>query len=80
LASPLSAAMGNTKLMEMHGLNHDLEHRVAGLLANRYGDGTLYLSKAGASGLLDLAIRSGFVSDEGFVTRKGRALLARTGH
>ena len=72
--------MRNTKLMEIQGLSFDLEHRVAGLLANRYGDGTLYLSKASANGLLDLAIKSGFVSDEGFVTRKGRALLARTGH
>ncbi len=72
--------MGNTKLMELQGLNHDLERRVAGLLANRYGDGTLYLSQADAKGLLDLAIQRGFVSDEGFVTRQGRAFLARTGH
>ena len=72
--------MGDTQLMNRQGLNHDLEHRVAGLLANRYGDGTLYLSQVGASALLDLAIQGGFVSDEGFVTRKGRVLLARTGH
>ena len=50
------------------------------MLSNRYGDGTLYLSNASERGLLDMAIQGGFVSDEGFVTRKGRALLARTGH
>ncbi len=74
------AADSKTKLMNANGLDQDLEHRVAGLLSNRYGDGTLYLPKAGERGLLDMAIQSGFVSDEGFVTRKGRALLARTGH
>ncbi len=74
------AADSKTKLMNANGLDQDLEHRVVGLLSNRYGDGTLYLSRAGERGLLDMAIQGGFVSDEGFVTRKGRALLARTGH
>ena len=74
------AADSKTKLMNANGLDQDLEHRVAGLLSNRYGDGTLYLSNASERGLLDMAIQGGFVSDEGFVTRKGRALLARTGH
>ncbi len=74
------AVDSKAKLMNANGLDQDLEHRVAELLSNRYGDGTLYLSKAGERGLLDMAIQGGFVSDEGFVTRKGRALLARTGH
>jgi len=68
------------KQMSRQGLTQNLEQQVAGLLANRYGDGTLYLVNAGERGLLDIAIQRGFVSEEGFVTRKGRALLARTGH
>jgi hypothetical protein len=64
----------------MQGTKQDLERQVAGLLANRYGDGTLYLARTGERGLLNIAIQRGFVSEEGFVTRKGRALLARTGH
>jgi len=66
--------------MSAHSLNQDLELQVAGLLANRYGDGTLYFARNGERGLLDIAIQRGFVSEEGFVTRKGRALLARMGH
>jgi hypothetical protein len=58
----------------------ELESRLAGLLANRYGDGTVYLPREGTEGLLDLALRTGLVSEEGFVTRKGRAFLARFGH
>ncbi|MGE0373578.1 MAG: hypothetical protein AB7N24_23735 [Dehalococcoidia bacterium] len=66
--------------MSAQGTNQELERQLAGLLANRFGDGTLYLARAGHRGLLDIAIRRGLVSEEGFVTRKGRALLARSGH
>lgn len=66
--------------MTVQSAGVDWEIRLAGLLANRYGDGTLYLARNGERSLLDLAIQRGFVSEEGFVTRKGRALLARTGH
>jgi len=58
----------------------ELESRLAGLLAKRYGDGTVYLPREGVEGLLDIAVRTGRVSEEGFVTRKGRELLARFGH
>lgn len=57
-----------------------LEHSLAGLLANRYGDGTVYVPRQGTRGLLDIALRFGLVSEEGFVTREGRALLARHGY
>lgn len=66
--------------MNVNQAAQELEGRLAGLLAHRYGDGTVYLPRAGIDGLFDIAVRSGLVSDEGFVTRKGRALLARHGH
>ena len=66
--------------MSMHQAPQELEDRLAGLLAHRYGDGTVYLPRTGTEGLFDIAVRAGLVSEEGFVTRKGRALLARHGH
>ncbi len=52
---------------------------IARLLANRYGDGGIYLPRSnGMKKTLRTAIDAGFVSADGFVTRKGRALLARS--
>lgn len=47
------------------------------LLAHRYGDGLVYLREDGERLLLDKAMGLGFVSAEGYLTPKGRALLAR---
>jgi hypothetical protein len=46
------------------------------LLAHHYGDGCIYLPKSMNSGVLQDAKRQGFVSDDGFLTRKGRNFLA----
>jgi hypothetical protein len=46
------------------------------LLAHRYGDGRIYLPKSMNSGVLRDAMRRGLVSEEGFLTRKGRDFLA----
>lgn len=46
------------------------------LLAHRYGDGLIYLPRTMNSGVLRDAVRQGFVSEEGFLTRKGRTFLA----
>ena len=53
------------------------ETAIARLLDHRYGDGIVYEPRQSQRGLLQAAIAGGFVSEEGFVTRKGRALLAR---
>lgn len=54
------------------------ESAIAKLLDHRYGDGIVYEPRDHTRrGLLQAAIAGGFVSEEGFVTRKGRALLAR---
>jgi hypothetical protein len=47
------------------------------LLTHRYGDGFIYLPKSQNSNVLQDAVSQGFVSEEGFLTRKGRHYLAR---
>ena len=56
---------------------NQFEAAMARLLDHRYGDGVVYEPRQQSRGLLQAAIAGGFVSEEGFVTRKGRALLAR---
>lgn len=53
------------------------ENQIAALLQCRFGDGMVYLSRHLPSTLLDVAIRCGFVDAEGYLTRRGRTLLAR---
>lgn len=53
------------------------EDAIARLLNRRFGDGCIYLPKHGPTGLFQLAIECGYVSEDGYVTRKGRALLTR---
>jgi len=53
------------------------ESAIAKLLDHRYGDGIVYEPRHNSRGLLQAAIAGGFISEEGYVTRKGRALLAR---
>lgn len=52
------------------------ESAIAQLLNHRYGDGRVYIPRDQPAQLLHKAIAAGFVSEEGYVTRKGRALLA----
>ena len=51
---------------------------MAKLLSNRYGDGLIYLPKTAHAGTLRDAIKAGFVSEDGYLTRKGRNFLAQT--
>jgi hypothetical protein len=60
-------------------LDSTWEHAVARLLAHHYGDGGVYIPRHNSgSEALQVAVASGFVSDDGFITRKGRTLLARS--
>jgi hypothetical protein len=58
---------------------NESEQKIASLLASRYGDGVVYIPRNGAKSLFFDAMANGFISEDGFVTRKGRALLARAG-
>jgi hypothetical protein len=63
--------------MQTMQANPDKQGRpLAELLRNRYGDGQIYLPKSMSSGVLRDAVDQGFVSEEGYLTRKGRNFLA----
>ena len=53
------------------------EQQIANLLEYRYGDGLVYLPKNFPNYLYSLAKNLGFIDPEGYLTRKGRTLLAR---
>lgn len=53
------------------------ENQIAMILHYRYGDGTVYLPKHRPSSMYSEAKSRGFIDAEGYVTRKGRALIAR---
>jgi hypothetical protein len=55
------------------------ERELVNVLLHRYGDGTVYQPK-GASVDAFLSCRHlGFISDDGFITRQGRVLIATHG-
>lgn len=53
------------------------ESEIAALLQCRFGDGMAYLPRQWQSRLLEIATRFGFVDTEGYLTRRGRKLMAR---
>jgi len=56
------------------------EDAIAGLLKRSYRGGCIHFPRISAyapSALLKLAIERGFMSEDGYVTRKGRTLLTR---
>ena len=57
--------------------DQELEPEIARILEHRYGDGMVYLPKQLPETLLNLAKNRGFIDQEGYLTRKGRGLLAK---
>ena len=53
------------------------EESIAAELAHRFGLGLAIRSRKNPASLLQAALEGGFLDDEGYLTRKGRALLAR---
>lgn len=53
------------------------ETEIVRLLNNRFGDGVVYLSRNMPRRLYQLAMKKGLISEEGYITRKGRTLLAQ---
>lgn len=66
----MDLALGNNTI----GTN---EYQIAQLLEFRFGDGLVYLPKNRPKQLYSLAKEKGFIDREGYLTRKGRTLLAR---
>jgi len=58
-------------------LEQDMESDIAKALEYRYGDGLVYLPKHQPESLFKMAATKGFVDQEGYLTRKGRSLLAK---
>ena len=54
-----------------------VESDIAEALQYRYGDGLVYLPKNQPETLYKVAATRGFVDQEGYLTRKGRNLLAK---
>jgi len=54
-----------------------VETQMVEVLRNRYGDGNIYLPQGVSRQVLAKAVELGYLSEEGYVTRKGRMLLAR---
>ena len=57
--------------------DQNLESDIAKVLECRYGDGLVYLSKQQPDSLFKMAKTKGFIDPEGYLTRKGRILLAK---
>ena len=53
------------------------EAQIAAILEHHYGDGLVYLPRHKPNSLYSLAMKSGYIDTEGYMTRKGRALLAQ---
>lgn len=49
---------------------------IARMLAYRYGDGTVYLPQGSSRQLYHAGMLLGYISEDGFITRRGRELLA----
>ncbi len=58
-------------------LERDIESDIVKVLEHRYGDGLVYLPKHQPESIFKMAKIKGFVDQEGYLTRKGRTLLAR---
>lgn len=58
-------------------LDQEMESDIAKVLEHRYGDGLVYLPKHQPESLYKLAANEGFVDQEGYLTRKGRSLIAK---
>lgn len=56
------------------------ELKIADVLNNRYGDGTVYVPANDDHYDYSLAKTKGFISDEGYITSKGKTLVSKYVH
>ncbi|MAS82416.1 MAG: hypothetical protein CMF45_06985 [Legionellales bacterium] len=57
--------------------DQSLESDIVRVLEHRYGDGLIYLPQHQPEGLFKIAKSEGFIDSEGYLTRKGRNLIAK---
>jgi hypothetical protein len=58
-------------------LNEHDENQLVELLNHHYGDGVVYLPAGQSKQLLLAAKNLGYISEDGYLTRQGRILLAK---
>ena len=51
---------------------------IARLLNHHYGDGTVYVPSGGSLQLYHTCVNVGLITEDGFITRQGRELIARS--
>ena len=56
------------------------EIKIADVLNNRFGDGSVYVPANDDHSNYDLAKDKGFINDEGYITRKGKYLVSKYVH
>ena len=61
------------------GERPDTSSGIARLLAHRFGDGLVYFRDEGERKLFGLAVESGLISREGYLTPEGHSYLAAHG-
>jgi hypothetical protein len=61
-----------------HQLSSPSESELIRVLACRYGDGTVYLPRGTPRRLLLVCQELDFINTDGFITRAGRELVARS--
>ncbi len=62
---------------EPEELPEHLDPAIVQLLTNRYGDGLVYLRGEDEPGAYERAMNMGLISREGYLTPRGRSLIAR---
>jgi len=53
------------------------EPQIVEVLSHRYGDGNIYIPSGAPRELWARAFELGYISEDGYITRKGRELLAQ---
>ncbi len=69
--------MNAAALVRPWGAVRSGDRDLAQVLANRYGDGSVYLPSGAGMGLYHTCVALGLVSTDGFITNKGRRLVTR---
>jgi hypothetical protein len=63
--------------MYVEALEATIDRDIIELLANHYGDGSVYLPVGAATEVLSIAIENDYISEEGYLTRKGRRFVSQ---
>lgn len=63
--------------MYVETLEATVDRDMIELLVNHYGDGSVYLPAGASTEILSTAIENEYISEEGYLTRKGRKFVSQ---